>query len=81
LRRLLPESLAERERRWVRRGPHTEWPGSVGVPGAVVGVYVVTSMRERRSGTRCLRMTVPWWRSLGVVGVCSVLCFGVAQRW
>jgi hypothetical protein len=80
---LLPESLAERERQWVKRGPHAEWPESVGIPGAVVGVYVVTSldMRERRSGTCCLRMTVPWWRSLGVVGVCSVLCFGVAQRW
>jgi hypothetical protein len=67
LRRLLPESLAERVRRTVRRGPHTVWPGSVGVPGAVMGVCADASMdlRVRRSGLCISRTTVPWWRSFG----------------
>jgi hypothetical protein len=28
----------------VRRGPHAVWPGSVGIPGAVVGVCAEASM-------------------------------------
>jgi hypothetical protein len=68
----------------VRRGPHAEWPGSVSVPGAALGVCVNASMdpRDRRSCTCSLRMIVAWWRSLGgAVGACSGLRFGVAQRW
>ena len=34
----ISESLAE-ERRWVRRGPHAEWPGLVVFIGAVMGVF------------------------------------------
>jgi hypothetical protein len=51
----------------VRRGPHAEWPGSVCVPGAVLGVFADASMdlRDRRSCTCSLRLIVPWWRSLG----------------
>jgi hypothetical protein len=65
--RLLPESLAERVRRWVRRGPHVEWPGSVCVPGAMMGVFADASMdmRDRRLCTCSLKLIVPWWRSLG----------------
>jgi hypothetical protein len=86
LRRLLPESLAEKVRRWVRRGPHAVWPGSVGVPGAVMGVCAEASMdlRVRRSGLCSSRTTVPWWSrggALEVVGACSGLRLGVAQRW
>jgi hypothetical protein len=66
-RQLLPEFLAERVRRWVRCGPHAVWPGSVGVPGAVVGVCAEASkdLRVRRSGLCSSRTAVPWWRSFG----------------
>jgi hypothetical protein len=66
-RRLLPQSLAQRERRWVRRGPYAERPGSVGVTSVVVGGCAEASMdlRDRPSCMCGLRMTVPWWRSLG----------------
>ena len=37
------ESLAER--RWVRRGPHAEWPGSVFFIGAVMGVFCCRNAR------------------------------------
>ena len=37
------ESLAER--RWVRRGPHAEWPGSVFFIGAVMGVFCYRNAR------------------------------------
>jgi hypothetical protein len=47
LRRLLPESLAERVRWWMRRCPYAVWPGSVGVPGVVVGVYCYFYGSER----------------------------------
>jgi hypothetical protein len=55
----------QREWRWVRRGPHAERPGSVGVPGVVVGVCADAPMdlRDRRSWMCSLRATVPWWRS------------------
>jgi hypothetical protein len=55
----------------------------VGVPGAVMGVCAEASMdlRVRRSGLCSSRTTVPWWRSLEVVGACSGLRLGVAQRW
>jgi hypothetical protein len=55
----------QREWRWERRGPHVERSGSVGVPGAVVGVCVEASMnlRDRRPCLCSLRTTVPWWRS------------------
>jgi hypothetical protein len=57
----------QRGKRWVRRGPHAEWPGSVGVPGAVVGVCAEAflDLRDRQAGMCSLRMTVPWWRSSG----------------
>jgi hypothetical protein len=66
-RQLLPESLAERVRRWVRRGPHAEWQGSVAVQGVVAGVCVVVSMdlMDRRSDMCSSWTTVPWWRSSG----------------
>ena len=37
------ESLAER--RWVRRGPHAEWPRSVFFIGAVMGVFCYRNAR------------------------------------
>jgi hypothetical protein len=66
-RRLLRESLAERVRRWVRRGPHAEWPGSMGVPSAVAGVCAEASLdlKDRRSGMCSSWTTIPWWRSSG----------------
>jgi hypothetical protein len=66
-RQLLPESLAERVRRWVRRGPHAKWQGSVAVQGVVAGVCVVVSMdlMDRRSDMCSSWTTVPWWRSSG----------------
>jgi hypothetical protein len=36
----------QRVRRWVRRGPHAEWPGSVGVPNGVVGVCAEASLAQ-----------------------------------
>jgi hypothetical protein len=70
----------QRVRRWVRRGPHAEWPGSVSVPGAALGVCVNASMdpRDRRSCTCSLRMIVAWWRSLGGLLVPAVGC---ASAW
>jgi hypothetical protein len=45
----------------VRRGPHAEWPGSVGVPGDVVGVCAEAflDLRDRQADMCSLRMTVP----------------------
>jgi hypothetical protein len=62
-------------RRWVRRGPHAEWPGSVGVPCVVMGVCAEASL-DRRDRRLCIcssRVIVPWWRSSGAVRACSVL--------
>jgi hypothetical protein len=55
------------ERRWVRRGPHAVWPGSVGDPRTAMGACAEALMvlRDRRSCLCSLRGTFPWWRSSG----------------
>jgi hypothetical protein len=46
-----------------------------GCPGIEMGVFVEASMNQRdRRGFMCsLRVTVPWWRSSGVVRAYSGL--------
>jgi hypothetical protein len=46
-----------------------------GCPGIEMGVFVEASMnqRDRRGFMGSLRVTVPWWRSSGVVRACSGL--------
>jgi hypothetical protein len=57
----------QRERRWVRRGPHAERPGSVGVPGAVVGGCVEASFGSEGSSVMYEQFEddSPWWRCSG----------------
>ena len=51
----ISESLAE-ERRWVRRGPHAEWPGLVVFIGAVMGVFCFRNARAGRSTIMGVRL-------------------------
>jgi hypothetical protein len=64
----------------VRRGPHAEWPGSVGVPGAVMGVCVVASLdlRDRRSCTCSFEDDSPMVEELGGLLVPAAGC---ASAW
>ena len=53
----ISESLAE-ERRWVRHGPHVEWPGLVVFIGAVMGVFCCRNARAGGSTIMGMRLEV-----------------------
>jgi hypothetical protein len=50
-------------------------PGSVVAPGTEMGVFAKASLaqRDRRACMCSWRVTIPWWRSSGVVRTCSGL--------
>ena len=62
-------------RRWERRGPHAEWPGSVSFQWCRDGDFFANASLEQGDRRPCvcsLRKIVPWWRSSGS-------CFGLQR--
>jgi hypothetical protein len=77
-------SLGRGVRRWMRRGPHAEWPGSAVFVCAATRGFCRSFVGVRGSATMSMRLVgdSPWWRgSGGLFSLQRAAALAVAQRW